>query len=162
VVLLQAPPQGKAGRRRCRRSDCSGEEGEALSGSGTSAEPIRQTIQGYGDGAFTVSNQRYVGAIAILPFHTQAWDAPGDPAQLSDVHLKPIFDELDAIADGVEIVLLGWGKGGALPPAALAPLRAKLKARGVSLDGMDTGAACRTFNLLVGESRRVAALLMPA
>jgi uncharacterized protein len=73
-----------------------------------------------------------------------------------------VFDELDARSEGVEIVLLGWGKSGALPPALLAPLRAKLKARGVSLDGMDTGAACRTFNLLVGESRRVAALLMPA
>ncbi len=81
---------------------------------------------------------------------------------MSDIHLQPIFDELTARPDGVEIVLLGWGKGGALAPAVLAPLRAKLKARGVSLDGMDTGAACRTFNLLVGESRRVAALLLPA
>ena len=81
---------------------------------------------------------------------------------MSDIHLQPIFDELTARPDGVEIVLLGWGKGGALAPAVLAPLRAKLKAHGVSLDGMDTGAACRTFNLLVGESRRVAALLLPA
>ena len=81
---------------------------------------------------------------------------------MSEAHLQPIFDELAARADGVEIVLLGWSKGVALPPAVLAPLRAKLKARGVSLDGMDTGAACRTFNLLVGESRRVAALLIPA
>lgn len=127
-----------------------------------SAEPTRQTIQGYGDGAFTVSNQRYLGAIAILPFHTQAWDAPAAPTDLNDTHLRPIFDELAARTDGVEIVLLGWGKGAPLPPVALAPLRAKLKERGVTLDGMDTGAACRTFNLLVGESRRVAALLFPA
>lgn len=97
-----------------------------------------------------------------MPFHTQAWDAPADPAALSESHLQPIFDELAARPDGVEIVLLGWGKGGALPPAVLAPLRATLKTRGVSLDGMDSGAACRTFNLLVGESRRVAALLFPA
>ncbi len=126
------------------------------------AEPVRQTIQGYGDGGFTVSNQRHVGAIAILPFHTQAWDAPVDPADIGEAHLQPIFDELIVRPDGVEIVLLGWGKGAPLLPAALAPLRASLKARGVSLDGMDTGAACRTFNLLVGESRRVAALLLPA
>ena len=126
------------------------------------AEPVRQTIQGYGDGGFTVSNQRHVGAIAILPFHTQAWDAPSDPTSIDVAHLQPIFDELAARPDGVEIVLLGWGKGAPLLPAALAPLRASLKARGVSLDGMDTGAACRTFNLLVGESRRVAALLLPA
>jgi len=129
---------------------------------GRAAEPVRQTIQGYGDGGFTVSNQRYLGPIAILPFHSQAWDAPRDPADLSESHLKPIFDELAVRPDGVEIVLLGWGKGAMLPPALLAPLRASLKARGVSLDGMDTGAACRTFNLLVGESRRVAALLLPA
>jgi len=126
------------------------------------AEPVRQTIQGYGDGAFTVSNQRHVGPIAILPFHTQAWDAPADPAAIDETHLAPVFDELDARPEGVEIVLLGWGKGAPLPPAKLAPLRERLKARGVSLDGMDTGAACRTFNLLVGESRRVAALLLPA
>lgn len=126
------------------------------------AEPVRQTIQGYGDGGFTVSNQRHVGAIAILPFHTQAWDAPADPTGIGERHLQPIFDELAARPDGVEIVLLGWGKAAPLLPAALAPLRASLKARGVSLDGMDTGAACRTFNLLVGESRRVAALLLPA
>lgn len=81
---------------------------------------------------------------------------------MSQVHLQPIFDELATRPEGVEIVLLGWGRGGALAPAVLSPLRAALKARGVSLDGMDTGAACRTFNLLVGESRRVAALLLPA
>lgn len=125
-------------------------------------EPIRQTIQKYGDGAFTVANRRYVGAIAILPFHTQAWRAPADPLAIGVGDLQPVFDELDAIPDGVEIVLLGWSKDRPLPPSVLAPLRAALKARGATLDGMDSGAACRTFNLLVGESRRVAALLFPA
>jgi uncharacterized protein len=41
-------------------------------------------------------------------------------------------------------------------------LRSALKARGVGVDSMDTGAACRTFNVLLGESRRVALALLLA
>jgi uncharacterized protein len=57
----------------------------------------------------------------------------------------------------VEIVLLGCGPRAALVPARL---RAELRAAGVTLETMDTGAACRTFNLLQVEGRRVAAMLV--
>jgi uncharacterized protein len=120
---------------------------------------IRQTIQSYGDGGFTVSNVRYDGSVAILPFRTQAWSPPATPTDLGEADLQLILDELEAVTDGVEILLVGWGKS-APPPAVLEPLRARLKPLGVSIDGMDTGAACRTFNLLVGESRRAAALMI--
>ena len=48
-----------------------------------------------------------------------------------------------------------------LHPMAGAALRAAMKAGGIALEAMDTGAACRTYNVLLGEDRRVAAALLP-
>jgi len=59
---------------------------------------------------------------------------------------------------GVQILLLGLGSGTA---AVDGSLRARLRAAGMSLEAMDTGAACRTYNVLVAEDRRVAAALIP-
>jgi uncharacterized protein len=59
---------------------------------------------------------------------------------------------------GIELLLLGLGRR--ITPVA-AGLRAWLKAGGVALDIMDTGAACRTYNVLLAEERRVAAALLP-
>ena len=57
----------------------------------------------------------------------------------------------------VEILLIGTGSAMApIPPA----LRALLRSRGIGCDGMDTGAACRTYNVLLAEGRRVAAVLI--
>ncbi len=57
----------------------------------------------------------------------------------------------------VEILLLGCGRRmGILPPA----LRQGLRASGIVVDAMDTGAACRTYNVLLAEERRVAAALI--
>jgi uncharacterized protein len=57
----------------------------------------------------------------------------------------------------VDILLIGCGTGPAPVPA---PLRAGLKSAGMSLEWMDTGAACRTFNILLAEQRRIAAALI--
>ena len=59
---------------------------------------------------------------------------------------------------GVQILLLGLGKATGAPPVAL---RAGLRATGIALEPMDTGAACRTYNVLVAEGRWVAAALIP-
>jgi len=59
---------------------------------------------------------------------------------------------------GVEILLLGCGRRMAMVPSAL---RARLKAAGIVVDAMDTGAACRTYSVLLAEGRRVAAALLP-
>ena len=57
----------------------------------------------------------------------------------------------------VELLLLGCGKTTWFLPL---PLRDELKEMGLVLEPMDTGAACRTFNVLLGENRRIAAALM--
>ena len=59
----------------------------------------------------------------------------------------------------IEILLIGSGATFEMAPAAL---RSALGARGVSIESMDTGAACRTYNVLMAEDRRVAAALIPA
>ncbi|MGC2854090.1 Mth938-like domain-containing protein [Novispirillum sp. DQ9] len=113
----------------------------------------RQVIQGYGDGRFTVSGVAYEGAVLVFQDRTVRWPVTG----LSDV----TAESLEAVLErrpGVEILLLGCGPR--MLPVPL-PLRLALRERGLSLDPMDTGAACRTFNVLNLEDRRVAAALLP-
>ena len=59
--------------------------------------------------------------------------------------------------DRVDLLLIGCGAESVLLPRAL---RESIRAYGVGLEVLDTGAACRTFNLLLPESRRVAAALI--
>lgn len=113
----------------------------------------RQIIQGYSAGVFRVSGQSYGGPILVSPTHTRPWTATSFSA-LDEQD----FADLVADADDIDVVLLGSGaKGEFFPPA----LRAKLKEKGLSIDTMDTGAACRTYNVLMAEGRRIVAALLP-
>jgi uncharacterized protein len=75
---------------------------------------------------------------------------PASYAELAPPHLETI------LALQPEVVLLGTGATQRFPPASI---RSVFSARGVALEVMDLGAACRTFNILVQEERRVAAAL---
>jgi uncharacterized protein len=77
------------------------------------------------------------------------WE-PASFAALTPAHLERV------LALEPEVVLLGTGATQRFPPAAI---RTMLAARGVGLEVMDLGAACRTFNVLVQEERRVVAAL---
>lgn len=113
----------------------------------------RQVIQSYGAGGFRVSGVSYADPIIVLPTDTLAWNAP----HYADLSAED-FSSLIAIAAEIDVVLLGTGaKGEFFPPK----LRSALKARGLMVEAMDTGAACRTYNVLMAEGRRVAAALMP-
>ena len=100
-----------------------------------------------------MSDRVWRGAVLVFPDHTLAWAV----ATLSDVSLASL-SPVSAAEPAVEILLIGTGSRMALLPAAL---RADLKSLGVGIEIMDTGAACRTYNLLAGEGRRVAAALLP-
>ena len=112
----------------------------------------RQVIESYFAAGFRVSGVAHHGAIIVLPEATHAW-AAASLAEVSIASLAPIF------AAGAEILLLGCGRRMRPVPAAL---RTALRANGVVIDAMDTGAACRTYNVLLAEDRRVAAALLPA
>lgn len=113
-----------------------------------------QVVQSYAGGRFKVSGQVYDGGVIVTPVGTREWDAPESVAGLTLDHFQSLIDE----SRDIDVVLLGCGAR----PAFL-PLKVKtaLKDKGLSVDVMDTGAACRTYNVLVAEGRRVAAVLFP-
>jgi uncharacterized protein len=96
-------------------------------------------------GEHTVRSSCIVTADALI----DNWP-PATLAELRVNHLEPIFDLRP------ELVLLGTGAQQRFAPA---DIRSTFAARGIGIEAMDLGAACRTFNILVQEERRVAALL---
>lgn len=104
-----------------------------------------QLVQSYGEGGFRIGNVQYATHVLVTPTATVAWGG-----ELTLAALAPLLDSIPA----PEVLLVGTGKRNQMLDATL---RTALKARGVGVDGMDTGAACRTFNILLGEGRRVAA-----
>lgn len=112
----------------------------------------RQVVESYGGGGFRVSGRRYEGSVLVLPDRTLDWPV-ATLAELSAESLEPV-----AAADPVvELLLVGCGPRLQLLPR---PLREALRARGVVLEPMDTGAAARTYNVLLAEGRAVAAALI--
>jgi uncharacterized protein len=112
-------------------------------------KPGLQMVERYGPGGFRVAGTIYKTPILIFPERTLEW--PG--GALTEAGLAAIVED-----GAVELLLLGLGRRIAPVPAAL---RQALKGRGIAVEPMDTGAACRTFNVVVAEDRRVAAALLP-
>jgi uncharacterized protein len=112
----------------------------------------RQIIERYAASGFRVSGVIYHGPVLVFPDSTMRWDA----ASAADVTLDTLAPVIEH--GGVEILLLGLGRATSAVPAAL---RTALRTARIALETMDTGAACRTYNVLVAEDRRVAAALIP-
>ncbi len=113
----------------------------------------RQIIQRYGNGGFHVSGRQHKGAILVLADHTVAVPA-NNP---DEIDLAALAEAL-APAMAVELLLVGSGLAIRHLPA---DVRLALQAARIGFDVMNTGAACRTYNLLLSEGRHVAALLFP-
>jgi uncharacterized protein len=114
--------------------------------------PGRAPVEAYGNGGFRFADMSHRGSILCLPSGVYAWE-PADP-----LDLKPAdFARLLAEAEAVEILLVGTGKDIRRLPA---PLRDVLKDKRISADAMSTGAAVRTYNVLLAEDRAVAAALI--
>jgi uncharacterized protein len=114
----------------------------------------RKVLQGYGDGGFRISGERVEGPVLLFPDRVLAW-AVSELSLLLPEHVAPVAERLPK----VEILLLGTGPRMILPPAEF---RRHCRALGIALEVMDTGAACRTYNVLLAEERRLAAALFPA
>ena len=112
----------------------------------------RQVIQAYGDGHFRISGAVHDGSVIVLPERTLAWPVTA----AAGLTLESLAGVL-AAEPRVELLLIGCGREAAPVPAEL---RAALRARGIVTEVMDTGAACRTYNILLAEERRVAAALI--
>jgi len=112
----------------------------------------RRVIERYGNGGFRVTGESYRGSILVLPDWAAAWPLTTID-QLDLASLEPVL----TAEPPVEVLLIGCGPSMAFIDPAL---RAAARARGVALEPMDTGAACRTYNVLMAEDRRVAAALI--
>lgn len=116
------------------------------------APPDRQEIQSYGPGGFTISGIRHEGSVIVATARVWPVGLAAIGAARIDL-LEPLF----AAGTEVDLLILGTGAAFELPPPEL--LRG-LRERGIAVEFMTTAAACRTFNLLAAEERRVAALLV--
>lgn len=112
----------------------------------------RQLIIGYGDNGFTITGIRHEGSVVVLPHETQSWPVRS-MAELTMDSLAPILTAEPRPA----VLLLGCGKGMSVIPREV---KNALRTAGIVVEPMDTGAACRTYNVLLTEGRDVAAALI--
>jgi len=111
--------------------------------------PSYNVITAYGGGGFRVSGERHEGSLVVLPDRVVPW-----PVTSLDQIDANFFDVLGA---GTEVLLIGCGAHFDISPKTTI---AALSGYPFSVDVMDTGAACRTYNVLVAEDRKVAAAVL--
>lgn len=109
-------------------------------------------IDAYGAGGFRFAEMSHRGSLLCLPSGMHAWPVTS-AAEFSAQVFEPVFAE----ADGIEILLVGTGPDVAFFPEAL---RWRFRDLKIVVDAMPTGAATRTWNVLLAEDRRVAAALI--
>ena len=102
-------------------------------------------IEGYGPGFFRVGGEVFHGPILVTAGGVESWGGYGDEAALL------------ALGGAVDVLFIGTGAETAHIPA---PLRQRLEAAGLGVEAMNSPAACRTYNVLLAEGRRVAAALL--
>ena len=112
----------------------------------------RHSIERYGPGGFRIGGVVHGGPVLVFPDQVVPWSA-SDAAAVTRESLDPVVAH-----GGVEILLIGLGRR--IGPAAMS-LRPLLRGHGIVIEPMDTGAACRTYNVLLAEDRQVAAALIP-
>lgn len=112
----------------------------------------RAPISGYGRGGFRIGGIEHRGSVLILPAGVYPW-AITDAAALSTDALASVLEQGAPLG----FLILGTGATQLFPGAAL---RNAFAAAGLGLDAMDTGAACRTYNVLLAEERVFAAALI--
>lgn len=114
--------------------------------------PGRAPIEAYGNGGFRFADMSHRGSILCLPSGIHGWEME-EGASLTIESLVAVFDE----ADDIEFLLVGTGRS--LQPLPKTVKQA-LRDRNISADPMSTGAAIRTYNIMLAESRPVATALM--
>ena len=112
--------------------------------------PGRAPIDSYGNGGFRFAQMSHKGSILCLPSGIYAWERP-------ELDALPAYARVFAESDALALLLLGTGRSLMRPADAVA--RAFQNA-GLALEAMDTGAACRTYKVLIAEGRPGAAALV--
>ena len=114
--------------------------------------PGRSPIDAYGNGGFRFADMSHRGSLLCLPSGIHGWDADAE-SELNVALFSRIFDE----AKDIEVLLVGTGTDiRPIPPV----LKMRLRDAQIISDPMSTGAAVRTYNVMLSESRAVAAALI--
>lgn len=113
-----------------------------------------QIIQSYKENRFRISGRLYEGGVIVMPEKSHEWNIRRNVSELKLSDFKILLDR----AKEIDVLLMGCGAQMCFlkPEMALA-----LKEGGLKVETMDTGAACRTYNVLMAEGRQVAAALIP-
>ncbi len=114
--------------------------------------PAPAPIDSYGNGGFRFGGMSHRGSLLCLPDGIWAW-AISDKSELSTSTLAAVL----ARADTLDLFLIGAGRD---PWPLPERLRQRFRDAGLSVDSMTTGAAAQTYNILLGEGRRVGAGLI--
>ncbi|ABE40003.1 protein of unknown function DUF498 [Rhodopseudomonas palustris BisB5] len=114
--------------------------------------PRTASVEAYGKGGFYFGEMSHQGSLLFLPEAVWGWDVTR-PDQIDRASLKRVFDNANAI----DTLIIGTGTDVWIAPRQL---RDQLRAAGVVLEPMQTGPAVRTYNIMIGERRRVAAALI--
>ena len=109
-------------------------------------------VDGYGPDGFRIGGQWVEGGVFLSPSILLPWQPEGVP-------VPEDFERITGHLGDIDVVLLGMGAAPRMPEPAV---QAIFDMRGVGLEPMETAAACRTYNVLVGEGRRIGAALLPA
>lgn len=113
----------------------------------------RVPIDAYGDGGFRIAGHFHAGPVLVSPSGVQTWPVTDFPAAGAEA-----FAALAAEKDAIDILFIGTGEELRPLPGEAGAYLASLQ---IGAEVMATGAACRTFNVLLSEARRVAAALLP-
>ncbi|MCC3860128.1 Mth938-like domain-containing protein [Pseudemcibacter aquimaris] len=109
-------------------------------------------IAGYGNGGFRMGDSRFEGSMLITPKGFYPWDVTSK----EDITVESL-EKIIEFKDEIEMLIIGMGEGMAFLPKEV---RLGLKEKGIVPEMMDTGAAARTYNVLLSEGRRVTAALI--
>ncbi len=108
----------------------------------------QRPVDGYGPGGFRIDGDWREGSLILLPSGISRFDGPPSVGNLA-----PVL----AARGEFDVLLVGMGAEIAPLPR---PVRAALEASGIGVETMSTPSACRTWNVLLAEDRRVAAALV--
>ena len=113
---------------------------------------VARIIQAYGNGRFRIANESHAGSVIVFADETLVLDVT-DHRRLRNEHLQAVIDR----AGDTDLLIVGCGETFCMPSV---PFRDALREHGIVMEWMTTGAACRTFNVLIAEGRKVAAILI--
>lgn len=112
-------------------------------------KPSQKIIQSYANGRFKISGEVFEGGVIVGADFVKPWDVS---AGFTDV------EQFKFLKGSCDVLLIGTGGSASLMTPAM---RQSFRNEGLNAEIMDTGAACRTFNVLTAEGRQVVAALIP-